>query len=165
MPSEDLYHLDTKVDYLDTKAQLENEFRLWKVTEAKITRSKDGSVTVEWFPHESTTLRVMRSGDQSSAASNIRKIYLIINALRLNERRGFAEYMREFYLQLPAGRDEGDPYKVLGVTPDAPLEDIEAMYRSKARRLHPDAANEDGTAMAALNAAMDRIRQEKRGAA
>ncbi len=31
-----------------------------------------------------------------------------------------------------------DPYKILGITPDATLEDIKSAYRKIARRLHPD---------------------------
>ena len=52
------------------------------------------------------------------------------------------------------------PYEIIGARPDAAIEDIEALYRSKAKRVHPDAG---GTTegMAELNEAMARIRSER----
>ncbi|MEZ5141450.1 MAG: DnaJ domain-containing protein [Acidimicrobiales bacterium] len=61
-----------------------------------------------------------------------------------------------------------NPYEVLGVTPAAPIEEIEATYRLRLREWHPDLHQAEGPdAVAAaeartrqLNAAMARIRQE-----
>lgn len=161
--SED-YSIDTKKTFFETKDEIENEFRLWHVNEFRIGREKDGGAFVEWYPLASNSLRVLRSSDQTSAANDLRKLYLIIKALRLNELRGFAEYMREYYLQLPAPATSRDPYDVLGVLKDTPLEDVETLYKAKARRLHPDTAAGDGEAMKELNAAIERIRQDKKPA-
>src|SRR5689334_9865555 len=51
------------------------------------------------------------------------------------------ESLREvsiFYLQQLLFADEGDSYRVLGVNPDAPDEQIKLHYRWLARWLHPD---------------------------
>lgn len=162
MTEEDAYHINSRFTFLETKSSIEKEFRLWKVTEFRVVREDKGAV-VEWYPFGSNSLRVMRSADQDTSANNLRKLYLILKALRLNEARGFAEYMREFYLQLPAGAGDRNPYEVLGVLASESLDDIEAMYRAKAKRLHPDAGGADLDAMKQLNAAIDRIRTEKGG--
>ena len=81
----------------------------------------------------------------------------------MNEVRGIGELMREMYLMLPAPAKERDPYEILGARSDAALEDIEDLYRAKARRLHPDApGGGDPAAMTALNAAIERIRAERK---
>jgi len=35
-------------------------------------------------------------------------------------------------------KKDSDPYQILGVTPDAPFEVIEAAYKVKAKKAHPD---------------------------
>jgi DnaJ-domain-containing protein 1 len=162
MTDEDAYHIDSRKTFLETKSEIEREFRLWKVNEFRIVRETPGAA-VEWYPLGSDRLRILRSADQDTPGNNLRKLYLIIRALRLNEARGFAEYMRDFYAQLPAGAGDRNPYEVLGVLASASLDDIEAMYRAKAKRLHPDAGGANLEAMKQLNAAMDRIRTEKGG--
>lgn len=90
---------------------------------------------------------------------NLRCVFLTVQAMRLAEDRGMAETMRQAFAQLPAPAVEVDPYEVLGVLRGSDLEDIEAVWKSKARRLHPDTSSQDGEAMKALNVAMDRIRE------
>lgn len=54
-----------------------------------------------------------------------------------------------------------DPFELLGVTPDAPPDDVAAAYRAAAKRFHPDVAGDDERAaarMAEINAAYDAIR-------
>jgi curved DNA-binding protein CbpA len=63
-----------------------------------------------------------------------------------------------------------NPYEVLGVTPAAPIEQIETAYRLRMREWHPDLHQAEGPEAVAraeahsrqLNAAMTRIRQEHR---
>lgn len=63
-----------------------------------------------------------------------------------------------------------NPYEVLGVTPAAPIEQIETAYRLRLREWHPDLHQAEGPEAVAraeahtrqLNAAMTRIRQEFR---
>jgi len=70
-----------------------------------------------------------------------------------------------------AGNGEDDPYTVLGVAPNASMEDIKAAWRELVRQHHPDALMAKGLPkdyvdlatrkMAAINAAYDRIRAER----
>ena len=54
-----------------------------------------------------------------------------------------------------------DPFAVLGVRPDAPLEEVTAGYRRQAKRFHPDrGGGEEATRrMVELNAAYDLVRR------
>ncbi len=64
-----------------------------------------------------------------------------------------------------------DPYKILGVSPDATDEDIKAAYRSLARKYHPDKyrdsdlADMAGEKMKEINAAYDEIQKIRSGKA
>jgi hypothetical protein len=83
--------------------------------------------------------------------------------MRLNELRGVANLLREAYLQLPGPATlpaERDPYEVMGVRPDTPLADIEAMYRIVARRIHPDRGGSEA-AMKEVNHAWEVIQAER----
>lgn len=87
--------------------------------------------------------------------------FLAADSLRMNEVRGLGEFMREAYLALegPTGPVIRDPYEVLGIRPDAPLEVAEASYRALAKVAHPDAGGSEAK-MAELNAAIERVRSE-----
>jgi hypothetical protein len=52
-----------------------------------------------------------------------------------------------------------DPFAVLGVAPDASLDEVAASYRELAKRRHPDRGG-DAAAMAEINAAYDLLRAE-----
>jgi curved DNA-binding protein CbpA len=59
--------------------------------------------------------------------------------------------------------DAENAYSVLGVPHDAHDTEIAAAYRSLARVYHPDLAGDSGTArMSRINAAFDRLRDERR---
>lgn len=60
-----------------------------------------------------------------------------LDAIRLNELRGLDDVARQVYQALPAPRQR-DPWEVLGLRSDADIDAIEAVYRAKAKRLHPD---------------------------
>lgn len=94
------------------------------------------------------------------AVDNLRALYLTVESLRLNEYRGIADAVRRAYAQLPAPKVERDAYEVLGVHPRASIELIEDVYKTLARRKHPDAG---GTREQwdELQAAIERIRKEK----
>lgn len=100
---------------------------------------------------------VMRCRSQSSYRLNLRCVFYAIEAMRLNEKRGIGETMREAYAQLPAPARERDPFEVLGVRPDAPLAIAEAAYREATKTAHPDRGGSN-EAMAELNAAIEKVR-------
>lgn len=105
----------------------------------------------------------IRCDSQRTFTQNLRCCFLALDDMRMNERRGIAETMREAYAMLAAPVLQRDPYEVLGVRSDMPIEDLEQWYALKAKRLHPDTnAGKDTTKeMAELNDAMDRIRKER----
>ncbi len=99
---------------------------------------------------------------------NARAIYLTVDAIRLQDYRGLSGLMAQAYTLLPAKAEslqtsgwtlDGvamDPYKVLGVDKDAPLDVINAAYRANAKKF----AN-DVLATKALNISFDAIKAER----
>lgn len=74
-------------------------------------------------------------------------------------------------LETHLGPDESDPYTVLGVAHDAPLEEIRAHHRRLVRENHPDRLMAEGLPqeaievatdkLARINAAWDRVRKQR----
>lgn len=96
---------------------------------------------------------------QSRAVDNARVLLLAIEALRMNERRGIDKLMREAYLQLPApegARVSRDPWEVLGLRKGASAEEVNAVYKIKAQKAHPDHPGGSDIAMSELNEARER---------
>src|SRR4051812_17836764 len=96
-------------------------------------------------------------GKQARAVDNLRVLYLAVEAMRLNEKRGLGEVIQQAYLQLAAPENAIDPYELLGVRPDADLEVAEAAYKVKARSAHIDAGGSEEQ-MKKLNEAIGQIR-------
>lgn len=148
-----------------TQKDLEECFRRWGVREWSTVPVRE-PLSVEG---KAVTLRYVQNGQerrftlatQPRAVDNLRCLYLGVDSIRLNEARGIGDVVREMYQALPSPTLQRDPYEVLGVRSDAELEDIEAVYRSKAKRLHPDKEGDDA-AMKELNGAMERIREERK---
>jgi DnaJ like chaperone protein len=69
------------------------------------------------------------------------------------------------------GADESDPYRILGVTSETPLEEIRLKHRELVREFHPDRLVAEGLPpeaievatqkLSRINAAWDRIRRER----
>jgi hypothetical protein len=92
---------------------------------------------------------------------NLWALALGLDAIRLNDKRGFGDVARQVYTALPAPR-ERDPFEVLGVLRDAPWHIVEGAYRAAAKEAHPDRG---GTAerMAELNEAYERAKAVRDG--
>lgn len=86
----------------------------------------------------------MKLGTQDTAARNLNSIVTTLEDIYMQERRGLAGIASAHYLALDAPKQKPDPYIILGVRPDASLDDIEDMYRIKAKRLHPDTGANGG---------------------
>lgn len=108
---------------------------------------------------------------QNRAVDNLLVIWLILEALRLNEARGFAAEIASVYRQefpaLPAPGQTGapaavstSPYAMLYVQPNAPLAVCEAAYRALIKEAHPDAGGSVEQTQR-LNTAIAMIRKEK----
>lgn len=88
--------------------------------------------------------------------TNFRCCYLIIRDMRLAEARGLTAAIREAYGLIEAPKTR-DPWEILGLRPDASIEDVEIMYKAKANRLHPDKGGTNA-AFVELNQAYERIK-------
>jgi hypothetical protein len=163
------YSLTTKKTWHETMQELEDQMRLWGVTqwetnypkgarsEAWSQKESDRTVKLTYTKNGKTVTLVM--GKQNRAVDNLRVLYLAIEAMRLNERRGISEVLESAYLQLAAPTEAIDPYELLEIRPDASLEVAEAAYKAKVRTLHPDRGGSTGQ-MKALNRAIDEIRKK-----
>lgn len=92
------------------------------------------SVTFTAGKHINRTVTIDRF---ERPVDNLWALAIGLDAVRLNELRGLDDVARQVYQALPAPRKR-DPWEVLGLRPDADLDAIEAVYKTKAKRLHPD---------------------------
>lgn len=165
------YDMNTSKTYQETMGDLAETFQRWGVTQWQVWPLREGSTSRSWsltdeerrvkvtYQHpRSEQMIELEMADHSRPRDNLRVLYLGIEAMRMNERRGLSNVMASQYLQLegPKGPVKRDPYEVLGVRPDAPWEDIRDMYRVKARRVHPDRGG-DKEAFQELTAAYEEI--------
>lgn len=168
------YSLTTRKSWLQTIVELEREMRLWGIDKsnyvvANTARAKDSfmqsandrRVSVRFFKPDGREVNLVYDA-QERAVDNLRVLFLAIHSLRLNELRGIEGLLSSAYLQIAGPEVSRDPYEVLGVRSDTDLEDIEAMYRSKAKRTHPDAGGTDA-AFKEVQDAIERIRRDRGG--
>lgn len=150
----------------DTQKDIKHEFDLWcrfledpnAITDYDFPAPTQigGKDALARFKLQGRTVMVP-CGTFDDYETNLRCVYLAIQSMRLAEVRGIGETIRQAYGLLPAPEQHRDPYEVMGVHSTMMLEDIEVLYRSKARRL-----GEGNPALKDLNIAMDQIREEKR---
>jgi hypothetical protein len=159
-----------KVESNKCRRELMDELRRLGAT--NIVISSDVPVRQDGSPYADAARRIIRNpgvavyftlkGKQMAMArdkferveDNLRSIGLAIEAIRAVERHGGAAMMeRAFagFTALPAPRS---PFEILGVEPDASLDEIERAHRRQARTAHPDAGGSTAR-MAELNAARD----------
>ena len=138
------------------------DYRVTTGTEPRQRNSEwyGGWAMVEYRPPGSPNMVKMFLDSQSSPAKNLSAIAITIEGIRMQERRGLGGIAAAHYLALAAPRTERDPYEVLGVRSDAPIEVLEASWKARARTLHPDAGgNEDD--FKELGAAWERIKADR----
>lgn len=157
------YVLDTQKTWTQTEKELKVEFQRW-------ARLRGGTVKYGVFNmrgHREVTLKytlpgademTLIMGEQARAEDNLRVLFLCIEALRLNELRGIAPLMQKAYMALPAPEAEVDPYELLGISPNAPANVIDAAYRALAKDAHPDHGG-SAAKMAELNKAYERAKK------
>lgn len=175
------YSLTTEKTWSETLDDLAETFRKWRVARWSVEPTNPGRKAANKYqsPQERTvTLRYSRRGNevvltmakQDRAVDNLRVLYLVVEALRLNESRGLAETAaaayRQEYPALPApasgpplGVSTG-PYALLHIRNNAPIEVAEAAYRALSKLHHPDVTGSTAVQQA-LNAAIEFIRKER----
>jgi hypothetical protein len=92
---------------------------------------------------------------------NIDAIAKTVAALRGIERWGSGSMVEQAFtgfVALPPPASAKSPYEVLGVSPGATDEEVDAAYRQKAKAAHPDAGGSD-SAMHELNEARRKVKE------
>jgi hypothetical protein len=177
------YSLSTKKTWDQTLDDIQESFRkagirTWNVTPTRPAKTKlqqhslhERTVTLS-FTAKNGRAVTLTTNRQPRAHDNLRVLYLVVEALRMNELRGFAQEMAEAYRQnypalpgpgaspTPAAR-QATPYDLLHLRPSAPIEVCEAAYRSLSKLYHPDVTGSASTQQS-LNQAIEQIRKEKR---
>lgn len=143
------YSLKTPKSWPQTLSDLETTMSRWDVDhwETNTPRGshlkgfdqplQDRSVTLKYTMDGRTVVLTMDK--QPRAVDNLRVLYLAVEAIRMNEKRGIADVVKSAYLQLEAPVQKRNPYEVLGLFDGADLAVCEAVYKVKAKEKHPDA--------------------------
>lgn len=141
------YTLKTEKSWAATTRDLEEEFRLWGVREwdtnyprgARLegfNQTLSDKTVILTYTKNGRNCR-LEMGKQLRAVDNLRVLFLAIQSIRMNEKRGIGEVLQSAYKQL-AGETVFDPYEILGVSSSSPIEVIEAAFRALAKKYHPD---------------------------
>lgn len=175
------YNLTTKKSWDETIRELEETFHKWNVRQWRTEPQRPPRRANEYHSQAERTVKlyytikgrevVLTSAKQSSARDNLRVLYLVVEALRMNERRGLADTTADAYrqtypalpapgqLNTPAQPSPADPYAVLWLRSGAPREVVEAAYRALAKTHHPDAGG-DRAAWLRIHQAIETLRQQ-----
>lgn len=165
------YTIHTDMSWSRTQQDLDYTFEKWGVTEWTTNYPRgarlqgyqqsdiDKTVTLTYTKNGKQVN--LQMGTQDRAVDNLRVLYLAIEAMRMNERRGLSEVLQSAYMQLEAPTQKRSPYEILQIMPDAPLEVAEASYRAKALVAHPDKGG-DIVTFKELKGAIEAIRKEKK---
>jgi hypothetical protein len=157
----------TNKTWSETINELDDQLQLWGVTQWEVNYPS-GARSTAWEQSEAArtvVLTYVKNGrsvtltmrEQFRAVDNLRVLYLAIEAMRLNERRGITDVIKTAYLQLDGPAQSTDPHELLEIRPDASVEVAEAAYKAKMRYVHPDAGGSQERA-AQLNRAIQEIR-------
>lgn len=155
--------LSTKKTPDETRRDIEETFRKWRIDEWRVPRDGSGERGVArvffWVNDVKQELACTRFWNYRD---NLRAVYLILESLRLAQERGIMrELARAAVAMLPPGQPAPRPWhEVFGVRPDAAATSVEAMYRHLAKTKHPDAGGSDA-AMRELNAALEEFKRER----
>lgn len=155
------------VGYQRTRKELRREFdRMgvdsWRLDDVQ-SRDEPG-IVVRW---EQDGVQYAVACDQyTSKKDNIREIYLWINETRMRSDRPVETGQDDFAAaKLPPGGETGTgetivadepPHEILGVDPDATVNEIRTAYREKLKHAHPDSGG-SGEELQRLREAKDRM--------
>lgn len=165
------YKHHTDIDLARTKKEIRHALDTWPgaeyVTIGDYRDQASDSEAIVVFDFNGQRVRVVY--DQlCHHRCNLRAVYLTIENLRMTYKRGMGDVLTHTVAQMLAlpGSVYIDPYELLGVRPDAPLEACEAMWKYHMKQTHPDRAAPGDVEAAQkraveLNEAIERIRQDK----
>ncbi len=112
-----------------------------------------------WYVHPSTgEEKRLQTAEGSRPSDNLRAIYLTLDSIRLAEYRGLGDLMKQNYTLLAEKATRRAWHVVLGVNPEASLEECERAYREVAKVAHPDVPGGDEQWMRDVNAAIAEAR-------
>ncbi len=95
----------------------------------------------------------------SDAGTNLRALYLTLEATRKAAQRGILKELAAIATALLGpGVMKRPAHEVLGIAESSPVEVAEAVYRMKAKQVHPDHGGSDA-AMTELNEAIETYRK------
>ncbi len=163
------YSITTPVSWSQTNRELADAFSKWGVTEWDTNYPKGArfdSMREQTEEERTVTLTYKKSGQtinlsmgkQRRAMDNLRVLYLAIDSMRLNEKRGIGDVIESAYLQLAAPRQEKSPWEILGIYPESSIIIAEAAYKVAAKKAHPDNGGSQEQ-MAEVNKAIEVIRR------
>lgn len=142
------YIVRTQKTWHQTQQELGDTFERWGVkdwetnypkgarSEAWTQSELDRTVTLTYIKNGKTVN--LQMGKQNRAVDNLRVLFLAVEDMRMNEKRGIAEVLQSAYAQLEAPKAKRSPWEILGVMPGAPLEVSRAAYKALAMKAHPD---------------------------
>lgn len=163
------YKHTTKFNWQKTYADLAKTFSMWEVSSWAVIEPKKKRLDDYWATEEERTVSVrfelrgktvnLTMNKQKRAVDNFRVLYIAIEDMRMQERRGISEVMESAYLQLNAPIQEQNPYDILGLPRDTAKSVCEAQYKELAKAAHPDNGGSPER-MSILNQAIEKIRRK-----
>lgn len=148
MPSR--YVITNEPGWLASEEKLTETFKAWGVDRKAFRVTRSGpAVTIRWRPKGDGDTVELASSDQDTADKNLHKLALGLEALRMQERRGFASIASSYYAQTTALVEHAStrasryaPYEVLGLQATADRETVDAVVRSRQMALHKKGGDE-----------------------
>src|SRR5437763_9540092 len=108
--NDNAYSLSTKKTWRETYIELSDTMDKWGVVSWKVTEPKGARKEAPYQSDEERTVTLtyvlrgrtihLTMGKQNRAVDNLRVLYLAVEAMRLNERRGISDVIESAYLQL-----------------------------------------------------------------
>jgi len=149
--------------------QLAETMAKWGVTDWQTNNPRGARSTVYQQTEKDRTVELtyvkqgktvtLRMGKQMRAVDNLRVLYLAVESMRMNEKRGIGDVLESAYLQLASPAPVQDPYEVLEIRDGASLDVAEAAWKAKIRNNHPDRGGSEHH-MKILNQAIEEIRKK-----
>lgn len=148
----------------ETRSDFRDMFRKWDISPDHYEimppedRSTQSPATVVFWKNGNK--QVLTCKRFSEYRVNLRALYRALDSTRLADQRGILPELAAAAAFLPPGRPQRRPaHEVLGIYPDATIEEAKAMYTVKAHKLHPDKGG-DAAAMAELNEAFEEFKNQ-----